>query len=66
MAILPTKGHFKIGSTTFIAKSIKPSFESLASEDSGRTDDGKMHISWIKPKLRKWEIEMPPCSSQEA
>lgn len=61
------KGDFKIGEVVFnYAKSIKPSFDSLASEDSGRTDDGKMHITWIKPKLRKWEIELRPCSSTEA
>lgn len=62
---LSGKGYFKIGSTEFLAKSIKPSFDSLATEDSGRTDDGVMHISWVKPKLRKWQIEMPPCTSDE-
>lgn len=63
---LTTKGHFKIGSTEFLAKSIKPNFESLASEDSGRTDDGVMHINWVLRKIRKVEIEMPPLTSLEA
>lgn len=70
---LTSKGHFQIGSSSamtnaaeFLAKSIKPSFDSLASENSGRTDDGIMHITWIKNNLRKWEIEMPPCTSSEA
>ena len=63
---LTNKGNFKIGSTEFKPKSIKLSFDSLAAEDSGRTDDGVMHITWIKSKLRKWEIEMPPCTASEA
>jgi len=63
---LTSKGHFKIGNAEFLAKSIKPSFDSLASENSGRTDDGIMHIYWVKRALRKWDIEMPPCTSSEA
>ena len=63
---LTDKGCFIIDGTEFRAKTIAPSFDSLATEDSGRTDDGIMHITWIKPKLRKWEIELPPCSASEA
>ena len=63
---LHNKGNFIIGGTEFKAKAITLSFDSLATEDSGRTDDGVMHITWIKNKLRKWEIEMPPCTAQEA
>lgn len=63
---LTDKGRFKIGNTEFKAKAIRLSFDSLASEDSGRTDDGVMHITWVKPKLRKWEIELPPCTSSQA
>lgn len=59
---LTNKGNFIINNIEFKPKSIKQTFESLASEDSGRTDDGVMHITWIKPKLRKWEIEMPPTN----
>jgi len=44
---LTTKGHFKIDGTEFVAKSITPSFDSLASADSGRTDDGVMQITWV-------------------
>lgn len=50
---LSNKGNFIIGGVEFKAKAIKPSFDSLATEDSGRTDDGVMHITWIKSKLRK-------------
>lgn len=69
---LKNKAHFKIRTTAngadtdFVAKSIKPSFDSLASEDSGRSDDGVMHITWLQSNLRKWEIEMPPCTAEEA
>lgn len=64
------RGNFAVGPsanslTEFKAKSIKQTNESLAAETSGRSDNGTMHISWIKPKLRKWEIELPPCSSAE-
>lgn len=63
---LTDKGCFIINGTQFRAKSIAPSFDSLATEDSGRTEDGVMHIWWIKNKLRKWEIELPPCTAAEA
>ena len=57
---LTSKGHFKVNVTEYLAKSIKVDLESLASEDSGRTDDGVMHINWILKKIRKVFIEMPP------
>ena len=57
---LTTKGHFKVNGTEYLAKSIKVDLESLASEDSGRTDDGVMHINWVLKKIRKVFIEMPP------
>lgn len=50
---LTDKGRFRVDGTQFKAKAITPSFDSLATEDSGRTDDGVMHIYWIKNKLRK-------------
>ena len=57
-------GAFEIGGKRFYAQSIKYSWESLASEDSGRTLDGVMHIYWVKRKIRKLEITMPPCTYQ--
>lgn len=57
---LTSKGHFKVNGTEYLAKSIKIDLESLASEDSGRTDDGVMHINWVLKKIRKVFIEMPP------
>lgn len=42
---LSNKGNFIIDGIEFKAQSIRPSFDSLATEDSGRTDDGVMHIT---------------------
>lgn len=63
---LTDKGKFKIGNVEFTAKSIATKYDSLATENSGRTDDGVMHIYWIRNNLRKYEIEMPPCTAAEA
>lgn len=59
---LTSKGHFKIDGKEYVAKSIKVDLESLASEDSGRTDNGVMHINWILKKIRKVQIELPPST----
>lgn len=59
------QGNFKIDNTVFTAKTMKQTFESLASEDSGRTDDGVMQISWVLQRIRKIEISMPPMTSLE-
>lgn len=65
---LSNKGCFIIDGQEFAAKQdgIKQTNESLATEDSGRTDDGIMHIYWVRDNIRKWEIEMPPLNSEEA
>ena len=60
---LTSKGHFKVNGTEYLAKSIKVDLESLASEDSGRTDDGVMHINWVLKKIRKVQIELPPSAA---
>lgn len=62
---LTTRGHFKVNGKEYLAKSIKVNLESLASEDSGRTDDGVMRINWILKKIRKIEIEMPPSTTDD-
>lgn len=60
---LTSKGHFKVNGTEYLAKSIKVNLESLASEDSGRTDDGVMHINWVLKKIRKVEIQVAPSTT---
>ena len=41
---LTSKGNFIINNIEYEPKSLKVGFESLSSEDSGRSDDGAMHI----------------------
>jgi len=38
-------------------------YDSLATEDSGRSVDGYIHITWILSRARKVEIQLPPCSA---
>ena len=62
---LTSKGHFKVNGTEYVAKSIKVDLDSLASEDSGRTDDGVMRINWVLKKIRKVQIELPPSIADD-
>lgn len=64
MAGLSNKGKFQVNGREFDAKSIKVNLESLATDDSGRTADGVMHIYWIYRKIRKVEIELPPTADK--
>ena len=47
----------------FAPKSLLCNFESLASDNSGRTLDGVMHIYWVFNKIRKLEIELAPTTA---
>ena len=44
----------------FAPQSLKVGYESLATEDSGRSDDGVMHITWVLDRVRKLEIGLKP------
>ena len=57
---LNSKGNFKIGSKEYSPKSLKVTYDSLATANSGRADDGTMVINWVRQNIRKIEIEMPP------
>lgn len=59
---LSSKGCFKIGSTEYKPKSLKVTYDSLATSNSGRSDDGTMHITWVRRNIRKIDIEMPPMT----
>ena len=59
---LTSKGCFKIGSTEYKPKSLKITYDSLATSNSGRSDNGTMKITWVRKNIRKIEIEMPPMS----
>lgn len=47
-------------SKTFIPAEYKVDYDSLSGPDSGRSMDGTMHINWIKRKLVKLEVTLPP------
>lgn len=55
-------GDFKIGANTYTAQTIQVEIQSLQSENSGRTEDGVMHIDWIYHKVRKFTITLPPST----
>ena len=66
MAVLTGKGNFKIGNTEYKPKSLKVTYDSLATANSGRSDNGTMHITWARTNIRKIEIEMPPMTISAA
>lgn len=43
----------------------KVTIESLADSNSGRTDDGVMHINWIWREIRKVALTFPPLTTEE-
>lgn len=57
---LSSKGNFKIGSTEYKPKSLKVTYDSLATANSGRSDNGTMNITWVRTNIRKVEVIMPP------
>ena len=62
---LSAKGNFKIGSTEYKPKSLKVTYDSLATANSGRSDNGTMNITWVRQNIRKLEIEMPPMKMSD-
>ena len=62
---LKSKGNFKIGSTEYSPKSLKITYDSLATANSGRSDNGTMVINWVRTNIRKLEIEMPPMKMSD-
>lgn len=56
---LNNKANIKIDNLEFTPKAVSPVYESIADETSGRDDSGEMHITWLKNKLVKLEIELP-------
>ena len=62
---LTSKGCFIIGSTEYKPKSLKITYDSLATSKSGRSDNGTMNITWVRQNIRKLEIEMPPITATD-
>ena len=44
----------------FVPQSYTIDYDSLAGPDSGRTADGKLHLSWILRKIVKITVKLPP------
>lgn len=60
---LHNKGNFIINDELEVSpKSLLCNYESLASDNSGRTLDGVMHIYWVFNRIRKLEIELAPST----
>lgn len=53
------------GKAIYSPQTCTVTYESLADENSGRTDDGIMHINWIWRKIRKVTMTFPPLTAQE-
>ena len=63
---LQHKGEVIINdSFRFSPKSLSFDYDSLASENSGRTLDGVMHIYWVFNKIRKLEITLAPTTADK-
>lgn len=56
ITITTKKGTVK----SFLPADLKIDYDSLATSDSGRDDDGYMHIDWILQRARKLNITLPP------
>ena len=57
VAATPTQAEID---AQFSPKSLKPTIDSLATADSGRSDDGVMHIYWVLDRIRKLEVMLAP------
>lgn len=57
------KAYFKINGVRYVPQTMSVIHDSLASADSGRTDDGIMHITFIRENLTKLDITMPPADA---
>lgn len=66
MDIGRTSQFFAINGRKMVSpQNVTVQFDSLADENSGRTDDGVMHINWIWRVIRKVNVKLPPMSQQE-
>lgn len=66
-AKLDTTGTWKVDSSPIYIPSvgIKVDHTNLAGSDSGRTEDGLMHIDWIRRDIRKVYLQYSVMSSAE-
>ena len=67
MAKLDTAGEWKINSSPLYIPSagIKVEHTNLAGASSGRTEDGTMHIDWIRRDIRKVYLQWKVLTASE-
>lgn len=61
---LSNKGNIAINGTEYKVQSLKINYKSLTSQDSGKTDDGKMHLFFIYNRQREISVTLPPSSAE--
>ena len=67
MAIAKKDGHWKVDGTSIYvpAPNTKIEHTNVASADSGRTEDGIMHINWVRRDVRKVNLIYNAISGSE-
>lgn len=60
-----TYGNVIAGEVEFPVQKMIVEFESLATPDSGRTDNGEMHVEFIRDRIRKIKCTLPPMSQED-
>lgn len=60
-----TYGNVVAGEVEFPLQKLVVEFESLAYPDSGRTDDGEMHVAFICERIRKLKCTLPPMTQSQ-
>ena len=67
MAKLDTAGEWKVNSSPLYIPSagIKVEHSNLAGSSSGRTEDGVMHIDWVRRDIRKVNLQWSVLTASE-
>ena len=66
MGIGKISEYFAVNGEPIVSpQSCKVSIDPLADANSGRSDDGVMHINWIWREIRKVTLTFPPLTSEE-
>ena len=67
MAKLDTTGEWKVNSSPLYIPSagIKVEHTNLAGSSSGRTEDGIMHIDWVRRDIRKVNLQWKVLTASE-
>lgn len=62
---LTNKGNFIVDGYEWKPKALKVNYESLQGPNTGRADNGVLHIDWVLRRVHKLEITMPPMASND-